>query len=105
MNELKKFSEIKLSKEVFDDIIEQRNPDVEKLFLTEEEFKLLENPSFDLKAYREGEQNNLKICYENIKELLNEYCDLRIDYYPIVTTWIIGTYFHDLFISYPYLFY
>jgi len=42
--------------------------------------------------------------YEKILEVLKEYSDLRDEYYHLVATWIIGTYFHDSFNTYPYLF-
>lgn len=42
--------------------------------------------------------------YEKIIEVLKQYCDLREEYYPIVALWIIGTYVHDSFKTYGYLF-
>jgi len=46
----------------------------------------------------------LKECYDNILEALKYYCDLEERHYPIVALWIIGTYAHDEFNSYPYLY-
>lgn len=46
----------------------------------------------------------LKEAYRNITDLLKKYCDLNPDYYPIIACWIIGTYSHDDFESYPYLY-
>ena len=46
----------------------------------------------------------LKECYNNIIILLKRYCDLNNDYYSIISLWIIGTYYHHQFNSYPYLF-
>lgn len=43
-------------------------------------------------------------CYYNIIEMLKKYCDIREDYYSIVALWILGTYFHQEFQTYPYLF-
>jgi len=42
--------------------------------------------------------------YEDIIEVLKEYADLREEYYPLIAVWIIGTYFHDSFSTYPFLF-
>jgi len=49
-------------------------------------------------------KNDLYDAYQNIKELLRKYCDLDDKDYPVVATWIMGTYMHDQFESYPYLF-
>ena len=43
--------------------------------------------------------------YVLIKKVLRKYCDLDERYYNLVAIWIIGTYFHKEFISYPYLFF
>jgi len=42
--------------------------------------------------------------YEKIKENLKEYIDLRDEHYDIIATWIIGTYIHENFSTYPYLY-
>jgi len=42
--------------------------------------------------------------YLNIIDILKKYCDLSKDDYPIVATWIVGTYYHEQFESFPYLF-
>lgn len=44
-------------------------------------------------------------CYYTIIDILKKYCDLREDYYPIVSLWIIGTYIHPQFSTFPYLFF
>ena len=46
-----------------------------------------------------------KEVYDGIIETLRKYCDLREDYYNIVALWIMGTYKHKWFLSYPYLFF
>ena len=43
--------------------------------------------------------------YRNIIDILKEYIDLKEEYYNIVALWIIGTYFHKKFPSYPFLFF
>jgi hypothetical protein len=42
--------------------------------------------------------------YEEIIKVIKRYCDLREEYYPIVACWIIGTYLHKSFNTFPYLF-
>ena len=75
-----------------------------KLFMSDEEFKKLGNPSFEIAEEKLKINEDLKLAYENICELLKKYCDLNEDYYPIIAVWIIGTYFHEHFRSYPYLY-
>lgn len=72
--------------------------------LDEETFRKLGKPSYDLEREKETNQNYLYESYMNIVDLLRKYCDLNEEDYPIVATWIIGTYFHKDFHSYPYLF-
>jgi len=42
--------------------------------------------------------------YEMIKSIIEEYCDIDKKYISIISLWIIGTYIHNEFESYPYLF-
>ena len=42
--------------------------------------------------------------FEDIKGILHEYMDMREDYYDLMALWIIGTYIHDSFETFPYLF-
>src|SRR3989304_10008157 len=46
----------------------------------------------------------LGICYENIIEVIKKYMDMPEEQIKIVSVWIIGTYFHDCFDTYPFLF-
>lgn len=50
------------------------------------------------------QKNVLGECYEKIIEILKEYMDIKEEYYSILALWILGTYIHDSFPSYPYLF-
>lgn len=43
-------------------------------------------------------------CYENIIELIKKYMDMPEEQIKLVAIWIIGTYFHNSFSSYPFLF-
>jgi len=47
---------------------------------------------------------NLGGCYEDIILFLKDYIDMREENYPLVALWIMGTYFHKSFSTYPYLF-
>ena len=62
----------------------------------------------NLKAEEIKKENFKKLIhstYDKIVEILREYVDMREDYYTIVALWIIGTYFHKQFSTYPYLFF
>lgn len=43
--------------------------------------------------------------YDKINLVIKKYCDLREDYYNILTLWVIGTWMHDQFPSFPFLFF
>ena len=53
----------------------------------------------------EREKKELNLIYNKIIEVLKYYSDLRNEYYPIIAIWIIGTYYHDNFPTYPYIFF
>jgi hypothetical protein len=53
----------------------------------------------------EGDPEKLNRVYYKIIEVLKNYCDLKPEYYPIISLWIIGTYTHNSFPTYPYLFF
>lgn len=72
--------------------------------MSHEDFIKLKNPSADISEGDEKTSKNLLLAYRNIIDLLKKYCDLDKNSYPIIAIWIIGTYFHDQFKSYPYLF-
>jgi len=72
--------------------------------IPKEDFKKLSNPSYDLEKEQSENKQKLYDAYQNIIDLLKKYCDLNEQDYPIVATWIVGTYFHKDFHSYPYLF-
>ena len=73
--------------------------------LSDEEFEKLRNPGIDIEGEKKRGENLLKDAYKNIIDVLKEYLDMKEEYYSIVALWIIGTYFHDRFPSYPYLFF
>jgi hypothetical protein len=72
--------------------------------LTEQEFKKLADPEVDLEEDKEKISKIFNDCYYNIIDILKEYIELKKEYYNIIALWIIGTYFHEQFYSYPYLF-
>lgn len=43
-------------------------------------------------------------CYDLCKEILKYYCDIPEEYYDLLPLWIIGTYIHDDFETFPLLF-
>jgi len=67
--------------------------------------KITKDTKFKEKLTEEEVMETLNECYDDIKKLLKKYLDLKEEYYDIITLWIIGTYFHDEFESYPYLFF
>jgi len=53
----------------------------------------------------EQTKEKLLECYENIKRVLKHYLDMNKDYYSLIAIWILGTYWHKDFSSYPYLYF
>lgn len=51
-----------------------------------------------------NKQLELKGLYDTTIEVLKEYIDTSDDNYKILALWIMGTWLHDNFLSYPYLF-
>lgn len=49
-------------------------------------------------------QPSLSECYSFIVKTLRDYVDIDDRYVPIVACWVIGTYFHDAMITFPYLY-
>lgn len=80
------------------------NSRVKSLFSSDEDFLALKDPDYDLQKKKIEETNAIKNVYRNIIDILKEYSDLKEEYYNIITLWIIGTYFHHNFPTYPYLF-
>jgi len=72
--------------------------------ISEEDFEKLKHSEYDLEKEQEELKQDLITVYHNITDLLKKYCDLDEESYTIIAIWIIGTYFHDQFESYPYLF-
>jgi len=66
--------------------------------------KAIEIPIEKRKAKEEEAKKILRGVYGQIIDILKEYSDLEEHNYKIIALWIIGTYMHDQFSSYPYLF-
>ncbi|MEX1382632.1 hypothetical protein [Lutibacter sp.] len=66
--------------------------------------KAIEIPLERKKEEKEKAKKFLLNKYLQIIEILKEYTDLEEDNYKIIALWIIGTYFHEQFSTYPYLF-
>jgi len=49
-------------------------------------------------------KRNLGEAYEKIMKVIEYYMDMPKEQLQIVSTWIVGTYFHDCFSTYPFLF-
>jgi len=82
-----------------------QDKDIKKLFMSDDDFEKLAKPNYDSDAEKESREDSLKDAYHNIIAILKEYLDMKEEYYNITALWIIGTYFHNSFPSYPYLFF
>lgn len=47
----------------------------------------------------------LRECYERMVSIFDDYLDMPKEYYKFISVWTIGTYFHEQFNAYPYLFF
>lgn len=52
----------------------------------------------------DGSSNNLRIAYEELKNVLKYFVDTKEENYDIIALWIMGTWVHSNFNTYPYLF-
>lgn len=57
------------------------------------------------KLSREESRKLLTKIHTNIIKSLKKYIDIKEEYFNIISLWIIGTYFHQQFPSYPFLFF
>jgi len=81
-------------------IIEKPKNETER-FLREEFIKKERGEDLEL---TEKSKEKLRENFYEIIEVLKRYVDLKEEYYPLIALWIIGTYNHNKFSSYPYLF-
>jgi hypothetical protein len=64
----------------------------------------LETPLGDEEEIKQ-DNDELFMIYNKIIKVLKYYVDIDEKYYPLIAVWIIGTYQHHLFPSYPYLYF
>lgn len=71
----------------------------------ETDIKILEETKLMTTEIDEEESKKfLREVYKEIIEMIKMYCDIEERYYNIIALWIIGTWFHKQFQTYPYLF-
>lgn len=75
-----------------------KNPKVEGNILFEQVIKI-EDIDEEMKV-----KQILMECYNKIIHIITKYLDMDEDKVKIIALWIIGTYFHRQFVTYPYLF-
>jgi len=69
----------------------------------EEEDKVFLN-KWNQEEKKKEQRKYLLKTYNRIKAVLKEYVDMSEEYYTLTAIWIIGTYMHEQFNTYPYLF-
>ena len=55
--------------------------------------------------FDKAEVNAMRKMYEEIKNILRFYTDTKEENYDLIALWIMGTYVHKDFLTYPYLFF
>jgi len=70
--------------------------------LREDEKKVVNNEKEEISDSEA--RKKLREAFKEIISILKKYCDLKEEHYHIIALWIIGTYIHDEFASYPFLF-
>lgn len=100
-----------ISKEKLEGVIKELQKDIPKERLEqmkEDDIKTKEFAEQVKKELGKKEIDKFRIemgeTYEMIIEILREFCDLREEYYVLTALWVIGTYLHDAFSTFPYLF-
>ncbi len=77
--------------------------EIEKMHKSEKEFAQSSKKEL---TKEEADDLRLKLggVYDKLIGIFTKYCDLKPEYYPVIATWVMGTYIHDSFKTYPYLF-
>lgn len=78
---------------------EIKNIEIEEIIKEVEEIEKKKEEKEKLREF------NFELIFEKIKTILKRYVDLTEECYTIVTLWIIGTYLHKYFPSYPFLYF
>ena len=92
------YHKVKLPNKILQDIYKQGDEKVEAWF--KERFKLNE----DIEKEQDT-RDKIKVAFYNIQDLLRKYLDIEEGYYTLIPLWIIGTYIHKEFPSYPFLYF
>lgn len=64
----------------------------------------IEEDKRDFNKILDPNNQKLKNSYNLLIKILKKYLDLKEEYYKIIAIWILGTYIHKKFATYPYLF-
>lgn len=62
------------------------------------------NKILGLEQEKKPQEEEWEKYYNKIIDVLKEYVDMKDEYYSLIAVWIIGTWFHKRFNSYPYTF-
>jgi len=92
------YYKVKPQKEVMDDIKKIGDENFEQII--KKNYKSEE----DKEKEEEGKDKLLE-AYRTIIDILKSYTDISERYYSLISIWIIGTYFHQDFPTFPYLFF
>ena len=102
MEKKEKYSE-GISKRDFDALVEKMGLEAADA-LVKSQYKP-KTPDMDIKLMSDEEIiKATKEAFEDIMFLLRQYCDLNDRYYPMFARWILGTYTHETFNAFPFLF-
>lgn len=91
------YLDTKIAPKLFQEILKIEDKRIDDLI--KEKYKLT-----DATEKEDKESEELKTAYYNIKDVLKKYLVLDESYYNLLSVWVIGTYWHKEFESYPYLF-
>lgn len=121
------YHKVKLPKEVMDSILKQGDKAFEKLMSEKYSEMICKNCKWwidelckrDEPYIKKTSEDHCSIwekrdkeryeqlyeSYRNIQDLFKKYCDLKEGYYTLLPLWIIGTYIHKYFPTYPFLYF
>ena len=74
----------------------------EELMIENSEVSLIDNLKKVLNEF--NFEINTKFIFYLLERILRSWIDMNNDYYPVIASWIIGTYFFDNWQTYPYIF-
>mgnify|MGYP003645289023 CR=1 FL=1 len=83
----------------------KKGSDVKKRRIARSEGELASKILDEKEEKLENAKSKLRENFYLIKRTLKKYIDMNEDYYELIALWIIGTYYHKSFESFPYLFF